>query len=186
MRGDSGGMPVVTRTVRTGFARWRQRVAGLLLALGGLASLVSLLLPWTYAYVPHAPSQCSCGPYTRTPLDGFGTAWHSGQNLWLPAVWTVLLVGLPLMFVVVGARLLTRREALRLRWRLIILLASVLAFLVFGALAFIIGLTYIDAAALTVQTQPGETVALLAPLAPFLAGLLMPTRRERVRAAATR
>lgn len=159
-------------------APWRRPLAGVFLLLGGLAALVSLVLPWTYAYLPQAPSQCDCGPYTRAPLDSLGTALRLTTNIWLPAVWTVLLVGLPLLFVLLGVRLLARRQALHLRWKVIVPIASVISFLVFGLLAAVMGLSYIDSA-LTVQTQPAETIALWAPLPAFLAGLLMPVRRER-------
>jgi hypothetical protein len=53
--------------------RWRQRISGGLLAVGGGAFIASYFLPWTYAYWP---SECSsCVPETRAPVEDFLNAF---------------------------------------------------------------------------------------------------------------
>lgn len=175
---DPGGRVVAEASARSGIDRWRLRVAGVLLVVGGLAALVALALPWTYWYWPasHGPNP-SFVPETHAPIDTLGNAL-SGPSPWPGVVWMAFLVGLPLAFVALGACLLARREVFRLRWRLLVLFASVIAFAQVFLLAFAMGFATIDSGAAQ-RVEVGEVVALWAPLAPFLAGLLMPSRRRR-------
>lgn len=165
---------------------WRQRLAGVLLVTGTVLSIVALFLPWTYASWPSA--ECSsCVPETRAPADGFLNAFPPlGQveSWFFLAIWLAVLIGLPLALLVLGVRLLARRRAVRLRWKVLVILASIVAFCSTFLLAAVMAFHYIDSTA-AVRTEVGEPAALLAPLAVLLAGMVMPTHRgARARTAA--
>lgn len=159
---------------------WRLRAAGGLLAISGVVSLVALILPWTYAYWPpdrHCPS---CAPETQTPADAIARVF-SGPHL--PATVSVLgvadIVGLPLVFVVLGVGLLLRHQPMRVRWKVFVILAASLAYCSAYFLAAGMGLHYFGSTAV-VRSEIGETAGMWAPLVAFTAGVVVPaTRRAR-------
>ncbi len=159
---------------------WRQRLAGVLLVSGAVVSIAALFLPWTYAYWP--PDRCpDCLPESRAPVDGLARVFSAPQGASPDSIlWLAILVGLPLGFAVLGARLLARRGTVLLRWKVLVILAGIVAFCSTLLVAVLMAYTYVDSTA-AVRTEVAERAALLAPLAVLFAGIVMPTRRRAIR-----
>ena len=159
---------------------WRQRTSGGLLAVGGGAVIVSYFLPWTYASWPSAECSSCVPPETRAPADGFLNAFPPlGQveSWFFLALWLAVLIGLPLALLVLGVRLLARPQPHWLRWKVLVILASVISFCSAFLLAAVMALHYIDSTA-AVRTEVGAYLAFLGPLAVLSAGIAMPSGRR--------
>jgi hypothetical protein len=172
----------LTGTAPGSVTRWRQRIAGGLLAVGGGAVIVSYFLPWTYASWPSA--ECSsCMSETRAPADGFLNAFPPlGQveSWFFLAIWIAMLIGLPLALLVLGIRVLTRPQPVRLRWKVIVILASVIGFCSALLLAALMALHYVDSPPPLLHIEIGAYLAFLGPLAVLGAGSVMPSKRHMV------
>jgi hypothetical protein len=153
----------------------RQRIAGVLLILGGLASAVALYLPWTYASWPLDPGCPDCQPETYS-------AWQRLVEFF-PRVYGFTILGvaislvLPLVLAFLGMWLLRQRASVPMRWKVAAIGGSIALVLMNLALIQLVHLRYFDAGA-TVRTQIGEPLALGAPIVLVIASFLLPERRQ--------
>jgi hypothetical protein len=161
--------------------RWCLRVAGGLLVVGGSAVLISYFLPWTYTSVSNACS--TCVPKLHAPADYFWDMTLSfmftdgGQFIFL--IWMAIVIGLPVAWVVLGIRVLAWQQAVRLRWTVLAIVASVLSFGSAYFLAFLMTLSYVFGTPM-VHTETGEYLALLAPLTVLAASIVIPRKQRSV------
>lgn len=169
-------------TMRGSISIWRQRIAGSLFCLGGLAAMVAFFLPWLSTDWPtdrHCPN---CQPLADSPSRSLGVSLQMiGSHGISPSalLWVVLLallmIALPLALTFLGLRLLAVSRAVQLRWRLLAVLASVIAFCWCYFLAVVIAFSYLDSTAAR-HIDLGESMALLAPCVTLLAAIVMPSR----------
>lgn len=160
--------------------RWRQRIAGGLLVGGGGVFIASYFLPWQYAYWP--PPGCpGCVDQTRAPADGF---LYMFAPLAAPVAWffdavtVAIVIGLPLALVALGVRLLARRQPVRPRGKVLVILAGVLGLCAAYLLTVVMAVRYVDSGPPEVRTEIGKYFAFLAPLVVLAAGSVMPSKRR--------
>lgn len=89
------------------------RIAGLLLLTGSALAILSLFLPWVYPYLP--PGTCDgCAGYSQgelgPPRSPLGAAFTLPARI---SVRLVLILGLPLLFALLGAMQLRQRGSQR-------------------------------------------------------------------------
>jgi hypothetical protein len=172
---SNGGLGVAARASARR-AAWRQLVALGLMVLAGLVSLGTLFFPWTtYSYV--GESACpTCGLNQNVPFDNFTHALTTGASLSTLALSVLVYAGVPLAFAVVGMSLLFARQPVRVWWRALLIVSAVF-FL--GAVYFLeigYGFQHVGDPGVTGKVGAAEWVALAAPVAVVLAGVLMPGR----------
>jgi hypothetical protein len=95
-------------------------------------------------------------------------------------LWMAVVIGLPLALLALGVRLFVRPQPVRLRWKVLVILASVLSFCSAYLVAVVMAFHYIDSAPPVVRTEVGEYLAFLAALAVLAAGSVMPSKRPRM------
>lgn len=162
--------------VPSAVALWRQRLAGGLLLTGAVVSIGALFVPWTYTYWPPDRQCPGCLPKTHAPVDTWANPFSGPQSsVSLRLFWLALLVGLPLAFGILGVRLIARDRLVRLRWKVLIILASIAAFCATIVLAAVMGFAAFDSTA-AVRPEIGEWAALAVPFAVLIAGIVMPVR----------
>ena len=103
----------------------------------------------------------------------FASHYMPSIHIWI--VWLVFLIGLPLVIVAIGVRLLARRQAVWAPWKAFAIVVSLIALCSTLLLALVMSLFYIGTTAVVV-IQFGEVVSLLAPVAMLVAGIILPTR----------
>lgn len=178
-------------------ARWRRRIAGGLLLVAGIALLASYFLPWSSgAQVPGRDTCPTCMPevFTHTAWSLISPAavhWentvrdltHGNASFLLAYTLAVCFqLVVPVAFVVLGWRLLTRATPVRLRWRVLVVLYCVPELLVAWAL---LDITMWDSL-VSLSPAIGFYLACAAVMGFFVAGLLMPHTRRQLRARAVR
>jgi NhaP-type Na+/H+ or K+/H+ antiporter len=91
-------------------------------------------------------------------------------------VWMAVLIGLPVALVVLGLRLLAQPRPVRLRWKVLVILASIIGICSAYLLSAVMALHYVDSGA-HLRIEIGEYLALLASLAVLAAGSVLPSVR---------
>lgn len=173
---------MLTDDTLTSVTGWRQRIAGGLLIVGGAIFIASYFLPWQYAYWP--PAECpSCGDQMRAPADGFlnifAPLW-APEAVFLDAVSLAILIGLPLALAALGVRLLVRRQPVRLRRKVLVIVAGILGICAAYLFTVVIAARYAGLGPPELRDEIGKYLAFLASLAVLAAGSVMPTKRHRM------
>lgn len=161
---------------------WRQRIAGMLLVAGGGAFIASYFLPWQNAYWP-PPGCLGCLDQMRAPADGFlnifAPLW-APEAVFLDVVTVAVLIGLPLALVALGVRLLARRQTVRPRWKVLVIVAGILGIGAAYLLTVIIAVRYMDSGPPALRDEIGKSLAFLASVAVLAAGSVMPSKKRRM------
>lgn len=92
-------------------------------------------------------------------------------------LWLLVEIVLPLGLLVFGVRLLVRAQPVRLRWKVLALVGSIIAFCTMILYVTGLSLTYLDSAS-TVHGEIGEILAQWATLGMLSAGIVMPRERH--------
>ena len=159
-----------------GRAAWRQLVASGLMILAGLVSLGTLFFPWTvYSHV--GVSDCPvCGQNQNVPFDNFTHALANGASFAILTLMALIYAGVPLIFVAAGVSLLFLRRPIGAWWRALLIFTAVFFLAAVYVLEIGFGLQHFGAPNVTGGMGAVVWVALAAPVAVALAGVLLPGR----------